>query len=194
MHISGLILTDQKNHYFCRMARFKILSLCLLMTLLVRTMQAKDSITVYIFLLDECRICQEIAPELNALYTTYKSPDLNFIGVFPNFASKPQGIKDFKSKYKIAFDTKTDYFKKITHKFQATILPEVIVYNETKQKIIYRGQVNDLYYAPSKRRPLIRHHYLRDAIMAGIDNRMPTIQETNPIGCFINFNDSFSQN
>ncbi|MBP6539987.1 MAG: hypothetical protein KA234_06625, partial [Saprospiraceae bacterium] len=107
---------------------------------------------------------------------------------------KPQGIKDFKSKYKIAFDTKTDYFKKITHKFQATILPEVIVYNETKQKIIYRGQVNDLYYAPSKRRPLIRHHYLRDAIMAGIDNRMPTIQETNPIGCFINFNDSFSQN
>jgi hypothetical protein len=148
----------------------------------------KDSITVYIFLLDECRICQESAPELNVLYATY-GREIGFLGLFPNFSSKKKGIDTFKNKYDIRFNTKTDYFKTLAHKFDATILPEVVVYNETSQKIIYRGAINDLYYSPGKRRQISNNNYLRDALMAIQLDKKPTINQTQPIGCFINFNE-----
>lgn len=155
---------------------------------------AKDSITVYLFLLDECRICQEIAPEINEIYKTYHSEGIGFLGVFPNFASKPQGIKAFKDKYHMDIPTKTDYFKKLTQKFDATVLPEVIVYNETIKKIQYRGLINDLFYAPGKRRHHINKHYLKDALEAHIHQKPLPVKVTIPIGCYINFNDLLIDN
>lgn len=157
-------------------------------------LSAKDSLTVYLFLLDECRICQELAPEFNNIYADCQGKQIGFIGVFPNFSSKQKGIEKFKSKYKIKFETKTDYFKKLTHRFNASVLPEVVLYNETKQTIVYQGMINDLFYAPSKRRHHVNHHYLRDAINASLLGESPKINRTLPIGCFINFNDSIIQN
>ena len=151
-------------------------------------LNAKDSITVYIFLLDECRICQELTPELNTLYTTYGHV-IGFIGLFPNFSSKKKEIKEFKEKYKIKFDTKTDYFKTQALRFDATILPEVIVYNETQKQIIYKGAINDLYYSPGRRRQIVTKNYLKDALIASINGKQPAIKESQPVGCFINFND-----
>jgi thiol-disulfide isomerase/thioredoxin len=90
----------------------------------------RDSITVYFFLLDECRICQELAPEINAIHQEYAPKKVGFIGLFPNFASKPSGIEKFKKKYKLIMQTKTDYYKKWSHKFKAEILPTAVVYNE----------------------------------------------------------------
>lgn len=166
---------------------FSILSLIFLSNF----MTGKDSISVYLFLLDECRICQELAPEMNTIYEEYQS-DIGFIGLFPNFSSKSDGIKKFKEKYQIKFNTRTDYFKKMTHKFEATILPEVIVYNETSKTIVYRGAINDLFYTPGKRRHFVQNHYLRDALKAISENKLPAIASTQPIGCYINFNDSLN--
>jgi len=155
---------------------------------------AKDSVTVYIFMLDECRICQELAPALNSIYNTYHPKGIGFVGVFPNFSSKQKGINAFKTKYKITFPTKTDYFKKLTTKFNATVLPEVIFYNETTQTVIYRGLINDLFYSPGKRRHAIQYHYLSDALEAYINNTPLKVAHTTPIGCYINFNDSLTEN
>lgn len=90
------------------------------------------------------------------------------------------------------FNTRTDYFKKMAHKFEATILPEVIVYNETSKSILYRGAINDLFYTPGKRRHFVQNHYLKDALQAISQNKLPTISKSQPIGCFINFNDSIN--
>ncbi len=154
-------------------------------------LSGKDSISVYIFLLDECRICQETAPELNALYLAYGN-EIGFIGLFPNFSSKKQGIEAFKEKYNIKFNTKTDYFKTQAQRFEATILPEVIVYNETQKYIIYRGAINDLFYTPGKRRQIVSKNYLRDALIASSNGKQPPIKVSQPIGCFINYNDALN--
>ena len=152
----------------------------------------RDSITVYLFLLDECRICQELAPEINAIHQEYASQKVGFIGLFPNFASKPAGIKKFKKKYKLIMPTKTDYYKKWSHKFNAEILPTAVVYNETQQKVEYIGAVNDLFYKPGKRKSQASKHYLRDALNHVMQGESPEIQSTQAIGCFINFNDNLS--
>ncbi|MFZ1750929.1 MAG: hypothetical protein WAU01_12085 [Saprospiraceae bacterium] len=148
----------------------------------------RDSITVYIFLLDECRICQEIAPELNAIYTEYKD-NFAFQGLFPNFISKKPGIEIFKQKYHIDFPLKTDYFKSMAKKLHATVLPEVIIYNESKDKVLYQGAINDLFISPGKRRHSVSHHYLRDALQALATGKGEFIASSSPVGCFINFND-----
>jgi peroxiredoxin len=149
---------------------------------------AKDSITVYLFLLDKCRICQELSPELNTLYSEFNK-DFTFIGIFPNFISKENDILAFVEKYNIEFKTKTDYFKKLTNKLNATITPEVVVYNETKNKILYRGAINDLFHSPGKRRHHIPNQYLRRALEDIRLGQNIQNQETTPIGCFINLND-----
>jgi peroxiredoxin len=163
----------------------------LFLIFLSHVLSGKDSITVYLFLLDECRICQELAPEMNAIFDEYQST-IGFIGLFPNFSSKSEGIKKFKDKYRIKFNTRTDYFKKVTHKFEATILPEVIVYNETAKTIVYRGAINDLFYTPGKRRHFVQNHYLRDALRAVSESKLPAIASSQPVGCYINFNDSIN--
>lgn len=153
-----------------------------------QSLTAQDSLTVYVFLLDECRICQESAPELNEIFNKYRKK-AGFTGVFPNFSSKPAGIESFTKRHGIGFRTRTDYAKKLVHRFNATVLPEVVVYNETSEKIIYRGAISDLYYAPGKRRQNPDKHYLRQALDEFYSNRPISVPETKPTGCFINKND-----
>ncbi len=153
---------------------------------------SNDSITVYLFLLDECRICQELAPEINAIHQEYSKKNIGFLGLFPNFASKSIGIEKFKKKYTITLPTKTDYYKKVAQKFNAEILPTAVVYNETKQKIEYIGAINDLFYKPGKRKAQATNHYLRDVLNDLTFGRSPVIKSTQAIGCFINFNDNLS--
>lgn len=170
----------------------KYLAVCYLMICLLLPVVARsgtgDSITVYLFLLDECRICQETAPEINRIWSKYKDK-AGFTGIFPNFSSKPAGITSFAKKYGIGFDTRTDYFKKQVKRFSVTVLPEVVVYNETLAKIIYRGSVSDLYYSPGKRKQAPAKHFLMDALDQWFSGQAISVAETRPVGCFINMND-----
>lgn len=133
-----------------------------------------------------------MAPEINAIHREYAHKQVGFVGLFPNFASKPAGIEKFKSKYKIVLPTKTDYYKKWSQKFNAEILPTAVVYNETLQKVEYMGAINDLFYKPSKRRHQVTKHYLRDALQSLSNGIAPEIRSTQAVGCFINFNDNLS--
>jgi peroxiredoxin len=155
-----------------------------LLTLFCGRLLAVDSVTVYIFLLDECPICQEATAELNALYGA-KSKKIGFLGVFPNYISKPKQIAAFKEKYKVKFPTKTDYSKTLVKKFGATVMPEVVVYNERTKKVIYRGCIDDRYILPNKRKYSISYQYLRN-VLAEIDARqgIKTVS-TKPVGCVI---------
>jgi len=150
----------------------------------------RDSITVYVFLLDECRISQEMAPELNKLYAQAKDAGLGYIGLFPNLASTQTGMNKFVKKYKIAFPISEDYQKTKARKLGATIMPEVVVYNEDQKTVLYRGLINNLYYAPGKRRHRVTEHYLKDVIFDLERGQTPGINHTEAIGCFINFSEN----
>lgn len=152
--------------------------------------QSYDSITMYVFLLDECRICQELAPELNEIYTLTKESGMGFVGFFPNFSSTESGIKKFVKKYRVQYPVQADYSKQQALRFAATILPEVVLWNETKSEVVYRGAVNNLFYAPGKRRHNVTEHYVKNAIFAILEGKYPIIRETEPLGCFINFTEN----
>lgn len=145
----------------------------------------QDSITVYVFLHESCRISQYYTLPLIELHDKFANSHTQFVGVFPNTSSKIDKIDAFKLKYKIPFDLKTDYDKVKTEQFGATITPEVIVYNETQQQILYKGRIDDAYARVGQRKQVTSTSELKDALTA-ISNKLPIkVTETKAIGCFI---------
>ena len=172
-------------------AVFTTFLLFLSLTVAVRaeTGPKPDSINVYIFLLDACVICKHYSLTLAELHQEYSSEHLQFIGLFPNFSSKPASIEAFKEKYRIPFELKTDYYRIMTNRFGVTMTPEIVVYNHSQEKVLYKGRIDNTYAALGKRRRHTTSSELEDALKAIRDGKEILIPQTQSVGCLINKND-----
>lgn len=150
--------------------------------------ELKDNITVYIFLHESCVISQYYTLSLKELHQKYADNTIEFIGLFPNFSSKPENIEQFKEKYQIPFDLKTDYYHTIKEKFEAMVTPEVVVYNESAEEIIYKGRIDDAYARVGKRKRVTSTSELKDVLEALANNEPILTANTQAVGCFINKN------
>ena len=139
-------------------------------------------------MLDDCIICQSYSPKLNSPYSEYRN-DIEFVGVFPNFTSKPEKIEAFKEKFGITFKTRTDYWKKLVNKFEIKVTPEVVIYNEETDNILYRGRIDNEFFGLGKRRKVVTTDELSDILQSLVSGDPGPYPFTEAIGCFINFND-----
>jgi hypothetical protein len=146
-----------------------------------------DSFTVYIFLLEDCTISQNCTAALRQLHKKYASESIQFVGLFPNRFSKKRSIRRFRKKYQIPFELRQDPHQAMARRVGATITPEVAVWNKGKDELVYLGRVDDTYAALGQRRTTATSHDLRDALQAIKEGRVPTVQRTKPVGCFIEF-------
>src|SRR6187549_3116767 len=76
-----------------------------------------DSLTVYVFLHDDCLISQFYTLELTRLYETYHTKKVGFVGYFPNATSTAEQMATFGPDYKLTFPLLPDYDKVMTLKF-----------------------------------------------------------------------------
>lgn len=152
--------------------------------------QVDTKYTVYFFLLDECKICREYGPELKKYSEKYQSHDIDFVGVFPNFSSKKEQIQKYKSEFDLQFELKTDYFKKLSKRFGAKVLPEVFIYDHTLDTVIYSGRIDDRYVSIGQRQRVIKNYDLEKVLDSIVDNKELHVTRTEAIGCFINYNDN----
>ena len=146
---------------------------------------SQDSISVYLFLHDECVISQNYTALLNRLHGEY-GEEIAFVGLFPNFSSKPDKIEAFRQKYHITFPLKTDYYKTITKAMGATVTPEVVIYDHTTGQKLYQGRIDDTYFRVGKRRTVTTTSELEDALRAIRAGEQVPVSETDAVGCFIN--------
>lgn len=137
-------------------------------------------------------ICLDYTTELNRLHEEY-GDEVTFVGYFPNFSSKPEKIEAFKEKYKIFFPLKTDYFKKMSSKYGATITPEVVVYNHTTNEKIYQGRIDNKFYKLGRRRKVVTKHELEDVLVRIRNKNTTPVEHTAPVGCYINYSDAISK-
>jgi thiol-disulfide isomerase/thioredoxin len=138
----------------------------------------------YVFLSDECPMCQGYAPVLNQLATDYESKGVELIGVFPNYYATDSSILAYKNEYNIQFKTIKDSTFTLTNHFKASTTPQVFVEN-TEGVLLYAGQIDDAYFRAGKRRGTTSEHYLKVAIDAILEGKKPEIKETKAIGCVI---------
>lgn len=146
---------------------------------------SQKEIKVYIFMSEDCVICQSYTPYLNELHDRYEGDGIDIIGVFPNFSSKKKQIDAFKEKYQIKYALQSDYFRSITEQFQATITPEVVVFDESQNTILYRGRIDNTFFRVGKRRRVTTTSELEDALEAIVQDEEILITSTQPIGCII---------
>jgi peroxiredoxin len=148
-----------------------------------------DSLTVYIFLSEDCPVCQNQTLPLRELATQFQDKMVGFVGVFSNPSSADSTIFFFGAKYKLNFPTQFDPTQELAKKLDAKITPEVIVVNHGNvDAVVYRGAVDNAYPALGKRRKNVNQHYLRDALTALLNGSLNYITTTEPVGCYITYN------
>jgi peroxiredoxin len=146
-----------------------------------------SNVTIYIFLLEDCIISQHYAPVLNELHQQYANDSTQFLGVFPNRFSQPESIAAFKETYKIKFDLKYDYYQTVAKQFSAIVTPEVIVYDERNQQVIYQGRIDNQFVRVGRRRQVKTKNELADVLHA-LENGIPVETASVPsVGCFIKY-------
>ena len=138
----------------------------------------------YVFLSDECPMCQGYAPVLNQLAADFREKGVEIIGIFPNYYATDSSITAFKIEYHIDFQTIRDTDFIFTNRFKAGITPQVFLENR-EGVILYNGQIDDAYFRAGKRRGTTSERYLKAAIEAVLANKKPDVSETKAIGCVI---------
>ena len=141
-------------------------------------------LNAYVFLSDECPMCQGYAPVLNQLAADFKDKGVDIIGVFPNYYATDSSILAFKTEYSITFTTIKDSAFQLTNRFNASITPQVFLENRGGE-LLYAGQIDNAYFRAGKRRGTTSENYLKTAIEAVLNNQKPTIEKTQSIGCVI---------
>ena len=144
-----------------------------------------DSITVYLFFRIDCKICEYYTKDLEKLYAQHKGDPINFVAVFPNFMDKPPAIERYCKKFGLPFPTKTDYSKRLTKKFKATVTPEVVVYNEAKETILYQGRIDNTYYRLGRKRSVTTSSELATVLEKHIKGEVIEVAFAQAVGCFI---------
>jgi len=144
--------------------------------------------TVYYFLGEDCKICQYYTPTINRLDSLYSSDSLQFLGLFPSRYSNEEGIQKYRDKYAVSIPMKREYFGSKAKKFGVTITPEVVLYDEQNEAVLYQGRIDDSYVRVGKRKRVIQSRELEEAILNLMNGEEIVIKKTAPIGCYITFN------
>ena len=144
-----------------------------------------DTYTVWVFLDPECPICQSYTRTLRTLHERYSSKTVIFRGIYDSPVIKKREIKRFHHTYHLPFAGEIDRNYTLASRWNATVTPEVVV-TAPNGEVLYRGAIDNWYYALGKNRFEPTEHYLKDALEA-IRGRYPILRkQTEAVGCLMN--------
>lgn len=163
----------------------KPLVLLSLLSLFANLGPQKDDIQVYFFLGEECLISQYYTLTIRNLWQYYADERVTFVGLFPNPSSSPDKMASFKAKYQLSFQLLLDEQQQKMNTFGVQVTPEVVVYNKSKERILYQGRIDNTYFRVGKRRSVTTTSELEDVLKAIHSGSPIAVQTTQPVGCFI---------
>ncbi len=136
---------------------------------------------VILFLAPLCPICQNMSYDLRQLEAEFSGDSIEFLGVFPNASTRQDQMDVFQDTYglEMAF-VKDD--QGWVNQLDARWTPEAFVLDQN-DSILYRGRINDRYFAPGRRRNKTRNRDLRDAISDALLGNAVRVPLTEAIGC-----------
>jgi peroxiredoxin len=147
-----------------------------------------DSLTVYVFMSEDCPVCQNQTLPLRELYAKFKNKGVGFVAVFSNPSSADSTILSFRATYDLQFQAIFDANQQLAKRLNAQITPEVVVVNHIQNNaVVYRGAVDNAYPALGKRRTIVTEHFLNDALTALLKGSKEYLSTTKAVGCYITF-------
>jgi hypothetical protein len=136
---------------------------------------------VLIFLAPLCPICQDMTFDLRQLETEFEGEPVEFVGLFPNASTRPEQIAAFDSKYDLSMELMPDTAQWAV-RLGALWTPEVFVLDQN-DSVVYRGRINDRYFAPGKRKNKTRRRDLRLALAELTAGKPVSVSVTEAVGC-----------
>lgn len=145
---------------------------------------AQKSWHVYVFIAEECPVCNYMGKPLSAVARKYQD-QVEFHAVFPFKNSNAKSAQLFKEQYDLLmYETLLDKGYVLTRQLGASVTPEVVITNDMGE-VYYRGRINSAYYAPGK----MKHSSIKDdldealsLLLAGREAPKPW---PAPVGCYI---------
>lgn len=144
-----------------------------------------SGVTVYVFLSEDCPISQSATLALNALHRECAAGKIKFVGVFANASSTEETITRFKQKYEMQFTSTFDNDNRLMRSLGAKVTPEAFIVDNSSQRILYKGRIDDSFAALGQRRQVVTSHELQEALAALTNGHAIAVKETKAVGCFI---------
>jgi len=143
-----------------------------------------ENILVFIFMSPDCPLCISYTKTIMDLHETFHSKNIGFYPVYAGTFHSVEEIMKFQSDYAFNLTGYIDPQYRFCNLVSATITPQAVVMNR-EGKILYTGAIDDWMYNTGKKKAVIRHHYLQDAIQSILSGQEVVPAQTEPIGCFI---------
>jgi len=136
---------------------------------------------VLIFLAPLCPICQNMSFDLRQLEKDFAGEAVEFVGVFPNASTTEAQIATFQQTYGLDMTMGKDTAH-WAEALGARWTPEVFVL-DAADSVVYRGRINDRYFAPGKRKPRTKRRDLDAALRDCLAGRKVADPVTDAVGC-----------
>lgn len=143
------------------------------------------NLKVIFFLDPECPVSNAYMREIKSIQSDYAKKGVAFEAVFPVPTVTRDDIKQFLLKYQSTIPGYQDAGLQKVKRYQATTMPEAVLINASGE-ILYRGAIDNWYYALGKNRAKATELYLRNAIEAVLNGEIVVKSKTEAIGCLIN--------
>jgi thiol-disulfide isomerase/thioredoxin len=131
----------------------------------------------------ECPMSQKYVPVLQKIQADY--PKIDFQAVFTKWDSDST-IALFKSQYGLKLPYRIDKDNALLQSWATEVVPEVFFFDEY-DVLLYRGSIDNWFYALGKYRAKASEHYLREAIEAYSKGECIRREMTKALGCIIEY-------
>lgn len=139
---------------------------------------------VFTFLSVDCPISNRALPELNELVRDFSNAGIRFVFVYPNADESPEAIRQQEREFGLTEEPFRDPGQALVRQLKVKVTPETVVVT-AQGKPIYRGRINDQYFALGQSRPAPTRHDLAEALRNFCSGSEPSGQVRLPVGCTI---------
>jgi hypothetical protein len=141
--------------------------------------------TVLFFVLTDCPISNQFAPEINRICDKYGPEGVGCFLVYVDPEKTDAEIEDHAKAFgHDALPAIHDVNRTLTLAAGATITPEAAVFSPSGE-LVYLGRINNLYASLGKQRRQATQHDLRDALDQMLAGKAVATPRTQAVGCFM---------
>lgn len=148
---------------------------------------------VLVFISVDCPIANAYQPLLKKLARQHADQGVRWFMIHPHSGTTPERATTHARQFEIEVPIVVDPQQTITRRVGARVTPEVLVFAAGEKEAAYQGRIDNLHAGFGKKRAAATTHELADALQAIVDGQPIQVKRTEPIGCFIAFEDTVDE-
>lgn len=146
----------------------------------------KNKASILVFSSPDCPISQKYTLTLRELSEKYKSQNIPVYLIISGTYYTKSVIKEYVKKYLLDFPVLLDSKLQITKMLEATITPEVFLFDD-KANVLYSGRIDNWFESLGKNRFVITERDLINAVDSYLSGGEIKVKKTKAIGCIIQY-------